>query len=250
MISLIDDSNITEVRAVLPTWPYYRFLASHKAMASALDVVLPRLHDSFASSDLEWYMLYLTGMVSNFVGGHHVGCLVHATALNSRSMIASEDNEIRYLYCVTYHDQSCLPSLAAFTKGTGMLAYTATCMLVDRAFRHEDLRLLSNAVDRLSFYDPQDTLAQGHPLLEYEVAIARYRQLLGKQPDIATLTSKIYDYGNRYHKNIFIAELCTFLKLNPADVVQLASIAATGKEEVSELVSMPEPPASPLLAPE
>lgn len=233
MISLIDDNNIAQVRAALPTPPYYAFLASHQAMANLLSTVVPRMHDAFVSSDLEWYSLYLSSQAANFISERFINSLVHTTAINSRAMIHSDINERFFLYCASYHDASYLPTLAAYTRAADSSSYATTCMLVDRAFKHSDRKLLSLAVDRLSFYDPR-MVDSGHPLLEYEVALARYNFLCGKTIDVDKLLKQIHEQGNKYHKRIYIHELCSFLPLNHTDVALMAAIAAQGPEQELE----------------
>ncbi len=224
MLRLIDDTNVAVVSAALPKRPYYSFLASHQAMATLLQTVLPRLHDAFAATALEWYVLSLCSQISEYVGGQLVGSLAEQVALNSRSMVSSERDEAAFLYCASWRDGSYVPAMAQLTRTAKNASYGLACLLVERSYRHGDVATLAAAIDRLSFYAPAiwDT---GHPLLEYHVALARYNCLSHKPVELPQLLRVINDHGNKYHKRIFINELCGFLDLPPETIVGLCKSA-------------------------
>jgi hypothetical protein len=229
MMRLVDDMNVDAVSAALPQRPYYAFLASHEAMARLLQAVTPRLHCALAASKLEWYVLSLLSQVSDRVGGDYVRSVIHEAAMNSRAFVASTSDELHFLYCVSWHDPDYLAPLASLTRTSMDDAWNATCRLVERAFQHRSADLLSLAIERLSFYSPA-VWDNTHPILEYYVALARHRQLLGKPVDAERLVLQINDMGDVHHKQIFLHEVCSFLPLKPHEVCVLARSAYGGND--------------------
>jgi hypothetical protein len=230
MIRLINEQNATGLTSCLPQRPYYKFLASHQSMATLAELVAPYMHDALIATEMEWYVTGLISQIADRVGGRFLHCLAYQTAVNSRTMIHSERAEIAYLYCASWYDAAFLPALASHTRGVTDLAYHATCRLVDRAFKHDDAKLVSIALERLSFFSPEGW-ASGHPVLEYQLAQARYSHLLGKSVDTAKLAQLIHQYGNKYHRRIYLHELSTFLPVAPELVAAMAGAAEQGGED-------------------
>lgn len=230
MIQLINDQNSAKLASCLPRPPYYKFLASHKSMADLAENVTPYMHDALASSEMEWYVTGVVSQIADQVGGRLFHCLAYQTAMNSKTLIHSERAEIEFLYCASWYDASYLPALANFSRGVSNSSWGATCRLVERAFRHGDAKLVSSALDRLSFYDPA-IWVQTNPVLEFQLGAARYNHMLGKPVDVAALVQSINEHGNKYHRRIFLWELSTFLPIAPEIVAQMAGAAEKGSDE-------------------
>jgi hypothetical protein len=234
MIQLINDQNATEIAACLPQCPYYKFLASHKSMAALVDIASPFMHDAFVSSEMEWYVAGLLSQIADHVGGHFLHCLAYQTAMNSKTFIHSERSEIEFLYIASWYDASYLPVLANYARAISYAAWSATCKLVSRAHKHGDVKLVSLALDRLSFYEPS-TWVTTNPVLEFEIGTARYNHLLGKPIDMEKLVRSIHEKGNKYHRRIFLWELSTFLPIAPELVAEMARAAEAGCENSPEI---------------
>lgn len=233
MIQLINDQNSSEIASCLPQRPYYKFLASHKSMAALAEVAAPYMHDAFLSTEMEWYVTSLLSQIADHVGGRYLHSLAYQTAMNSKTLIHSVRSEIEFLYCVSWYDASYLQALASHSRGVSFVGWGATCKLIDRAFKHGDAKLVSLALDRLSFHDPGIWVST-NPVLEFEIGQARYNYLLGKEIDIPKLVRSIHENGNKYHRRIFLWELSTFLPIPPELVVEMARAAEEGCENLPE----------------
>jgi hypothetical protein len=238
MIQLINDHNAAEIASCLPQRPYYKFLASQKAMAALAETASPFLHDAFVSSEMEWYVTSLLSQIAEQVGGRFLHSLAYQTAMNSRTFIHSTRAEIDFLFCASWYDASYLPALANLTRGLSVYAWHATCRLVERAFRHGDAKLVSLALDRLSFYDPKQWIST-NPVLEFQLGAARYNLLLGKPVDVSKLVQSIHEHGNKYHRRIFLWELSSFLPIAPEIIAEMAGAAEQGYDDGEETPPSP-----------
>ena len=231
MIQLINDQNAAEIAACLPQRPYYKFLSSYQRMAALAETALPFLHDAFLSTELEWYVASLLSQIADQVGGNYLHSLAYQAAMNSKTLIHSDRSEIEFLYCASWYDASYLPILANHTRGVSYIAWSATCKLINRAFKHGDAKLVSQALDRLSFYEPS-TWISTNPVLEFEIGAARYNHLLGKPIDLEKIVRSIYENGNKFHRRIFLWELSTFLPIAPELIVEMSRAVEEGSEDL------------------
>jgi hypothetical protein len=207
-------------------------------MAALAEVAAPYMHDAFLSTEMEWYVTSLLSQIADQVGGRYLHSLAYQAAMNSKTFIHSERSEIEFLYCASWHDASYLPILASHSRGVSFVAWSATCKLIDRAFKHGDAKLVSQALDRLSFHDPSLWIST-NPVLEFMVGEARYLHLLGKPIDVKKLVRSIHENGNKYHRRIFLWELSTFLPILPELVVEMARATEEGLEDLPEKVQSP-----------
>lgn len=213
MRRLIEESEYQTFKAVWPQRPYWSFFGNHAAIAAWQTVVVPRLYDCFITTAEEWWALAVTSAAAEYVGGELARCMAFHAAENSKYLINSTYQEGNFAYCMSAYDPAYLDVLARYATNADLKGEQYAGILAERAYRHGNEKLVSLAIDRLSFYDPQG-LDFSNPVLEYNIALARYNRLRGREVDLDQLFDLIHEEGNDYQQRIFLHELSTFIPFN------------------------------------